>query len=184
MTTKAEGIWGCKVLSGKAGVSDGIANVQINIQIDEGPSAGQRGTYEDQVTTKSAKYVGWSCTAVGWKGVSLSTLEADIEEWIKKTGGRTTVEIKHIEIKKGKKYDKWVTDGCNGPGPVWDKVAGLGRGAAKPLAPLGGEALADADAAMRDVMGTPPQDGPVDGDDIPFISCSTVSLGEIAKVLK
>lgn len=156
MAIKAEGVWGCTVLGGKAGEDNGVANVQINVQIDDGPSAGQRCTYEDTVNTKSAKYVGWSCSAVGWKGQTLHTLESDIANWIKATGGKTTVEIKHLEIKNGKNA-----------GGIWDKVSGIGRGAPKPLKPLAGTALSDADEAMRSVMGEVAGGGSGD-DNIPF----------------
>lgn len=170
--TKAEGIWECQVLGGKGGIADGVPTVQINVQITEGPSAGQRCTYEDVVSNSTAKYVSWSLNAVGYKGRDLKELEADIAAWIAKTGGKTTVEIKHLVLKKGKAYDKWVEGGKQGPQPVWDKANGLGRGAAKPLSPLSGEALHDANAALREFMGSPPDDdiphaGDTDGD-IPF----------------
>lgn len=174
MATKAEGVWGCTVLSGRAGKLDGIATVQINVQITEGPSKGQRCTYEDTVNTRSSKYIDQSCAAVGWKGRSLVTLEADIAEWIEKTGGASTVEIKHLEVKKGPAYDKWYDGGRVGPPPVWDKVSGIGRGQPRALAPLDGEALMDADEAMRSVNGNgaPPEDAPhaatTDEDSIPF----------------
>ena len=188
--TKAEGIYGCQVLSGKAGEVDGVMNVQINVQITDGPDKGKRCTYEDTVNARSAKYIGWSCTAVGWKGQSLLTLESDVNEWVAKTGGASTVEIKHIEVKKGKAYDKWYDGGCQGPAPVWDKVAGIGRGQPRPLKQPSADTLKDADEAMREAMGegTPPayDDAPAgDPNDIPFLSCSpTATLGEIAAVLK
>lgn len=186
MTVKAEGIWECQVLSGKAGADGGVPNVQINVQITEGPSAGQRCTYEDVVNASTAKYVGWSLSAVGYKGGSLKNLEGDIAEWIAKTGGKTTVEIKHVAVKRGKAYDKWVADGQQGPSPIWDKANGLGRGAAKPLAPLAGEALYDADAALRGFVSSgAPQDGaPPQDDDNPFISCASREPSPIAKVLR
>ena len=154
-------------LGGKAGEVDGVLNVQINVQITDGPDKGQRCTYEDTVNTKSAKYIGWSCTAVGWKGDSLTTLESDIAAWIEKTGGATTVEIKHIEVKRGKAYDKWVADGCKGAAPVWDKVAGIGRGAPRPLKQPSASTLRDADDAMRMAMGED-ESPPADDESIPF----------------
>lgn len=163
MALKAEGIWGCTVLGGKAGENDkGIPNVQINVQIDEGPSAGMRATYEDEVNARTAKYVGWSLKAVGWTGGSLRGLEQEIADWIAKTGGKTTVEIKHLEIKNGKNAGK-----------IWDKVNGLGRGA-RPLKPMTSQSLSDADEAMRMAMGDidspPPDDVPPPNDDdrLPF----------------
>lgn len=165
MATKQEGIWNCKVLGGKAGEVDGVLNVQINVQITDGPDKGQRCTYEDTVNAKSAKYVGWSCSAVGWKGQSLTTLEKDITAWIEKTGGDSTVEIKHIEVKRGKAYDRWAAGGEQGPPPVWDKVAGIGRGAPRPLKQPSASTLKDADEAMRSAMG---DDQPDDDGTIPF----------------
>lgn len=184
---KAEGIWECTVLGGKAGELDGVMNVQINVQIDDGPSKGQRCTYEDTVNGSSAKYVGWSCTAVGWPGGSLKTLERDIEVWISKTGGKSTVEIRHVEIKRGKVFDKWVAGGRVGPAPIWDKCNGIGRGAPKPLAAPSASTLASADALMREAMagGPPPDDAPPHGDDdIPFISGSMREPSAVAKVLR
>lgn len=189
MALKAEGIWGCTVLGGKAGTNEkNIPTVQINVQITDGPSAGHRCTYEDVVDAKSAKYVAWSLNAVGWKGQTLKTLEADVTEWIAKTGGASTVEIKHLEIKNGKNAGK-----------IWDKVNGIGRGAARAIKPIEGEALNDADAALREFAGAPPDDNmndhggappddaphAADSDDIPFASCSvTRDVNPIAKVLR
>lgn len=150
---KTEGIWGCTVLAGKLGKVDGITTVQIDVQIADGPDKGQRCTYEEIVNAKSAKYVGWSCTAVGWKGPSLSTFEAECAAWIEKTGGTTTVEIQHLEMKKGKAVEKWENEGRQGPRPVWDKVKGIGRGMARAMAPIDTGSLKDADDVMRGVMG-------------------------------
>lgn len=178
MALKAEGIWGCTVLGGKAGTNENnTPTVQINVQITDGPSAGQRCTWEDVVDAKSAKYVAWSLNAVGWKGQTLKTLEADIVEWIAKSGGTSTVEIKHLEIRNGKNAGK-----------IWDKVNGIGRGAARTLKPIAGSALNDADAALRDFAGTPPDDVPhaaEDPDSIPFASCSVArDINPVAKVLR
>lgn len=173
MTIKAEGIWGCKVLGGKAVDIDGVPNVQINVVIEDGPSKGVRCTYEDVVNTATAKYVNWSLKAVGYKGKSLTELEADIDAWIAATGGNTTVEIKHLEIKRGKNAGK-----------IWDKCNGLGRGAARPGKPLNGEPLADADEALRAYSGGAADEPPMDDDQIPFATISNVGLGEIASVLK
>lgn len=157
--TKAEGIYGCQVISAEAGTVDGIPSVQITVQITDGPDKGQRVTYEEVINTQTAKYAGWSMTAVGWKGPNPATLKAEFEKWLAATGGASTVEIKHIEIKKGRAFDKWEAGGCVGPRPVWDKVSGIGRGKPKPMRELGGSAMKDAEDAMRSVMGDmPPQD--------------------------
>lgn len=181
------GIWPCVVTSAVFGDNDGSPEVQISGRITDGPAKGRNFTYQDQVNGKSALYVGRSCKAVGWKEKNLETLKADVEEWIKKTGGATTVEIRHIEIKKGKKYDAWVAGGMQGSPPVWDKPNAIGRGA-KPLAPPKAETLADANEAMRRSMeaeGTAPTDAPADDDSIPFLSCAFGhEPSPIAKVLQ
>lgn len=162
---KAEGIWDCDVLSVRYAKNDrDIPTVQINVQLTSGPSAGQRGTYEEVVDARSAKYLRWSCEAVGWKGETLSTLEADAAEWIKTTGGKSTAEVKHLEIKNGKNAGK-----------VWDKINGIGRGAARALRPVtaaDAASLKDADDAMRAARGGTGQDDAGPTDEIPFASSS------------
>ncbi len=174
---KAAGIFDCTVLGAKAGSDERGPTVQITVQITSGPDAGQRATYEEVVDARSAKYAGYSMRAVGWKGGSLRTIEADCAAWIERTGGKSTVEITHLEIKKGKNAGK-----------IWDKVNGIGRGMARELPPVRNDHLADADAALREAMGgAPPDDGYSDAppnDEVPFLTLSTVSLGEIAKVLR
>ncbi len=191
--TKTEGLFGCQVINGKAGEVDGVMNVQIAVQITDGPDKGQRCTYEDTVNASSAKYVGWSVTAVGWQGAALktfdfTTLEKDIEAWIAKTGGTSTVEIKHIEIKRGRAFDKWMAEGQKGPRPVWDKVAGIGRGDAKPMRAPSASTLKDASGYMREAMGDsggpPPDEAPPDDEQIPFLTCAMRELSAIAKVLR
>lgn len=176
MATLSEGIWPCTVLDGFFGVDDKNSPIaRINVQITDGPDKGQRCTYEDQVNTKSALYVGRSCRAAGWKGVNLETLAADVAAWVAKTGGKSTVEIKHIEIKNGKRA-----------GEIWAKPNSIGRGP-KPLAAAKGETLDDANEAMRRAMeadGATPVDDSGPTDDIPFASSSmSHDVSPIAKVL-
>lgn len=190
----ADGIWPCTVQSASSGADErGVFRVQINVRIDDGPSVGRFCTYEDDVNAKSALYVRRSCKAIGWTGgktgYDLTTLADDVRAWIEKTGGKSTVEIRHIPIKKGKQYDKWIADGQRGDPPIWDKANSIGRGP-QVLRAASSDTLADADDAMRRAMeaegGTPHDDvpHPADGEDIPFATCSTISLGEIAAVLK
>lgn len=152
-TLLAEGIFPCTVTSATFGENDkGIPQVQINVRIDGGPSAGRNCTYEDQVNAKSALYVSRSCRAAGWKGERLEDLRDDVQAWIAETGGKTTVEIKYVEIRRGKKYDAWVEAGCKPEDkPLWDKVNSLGRGA-RPLREPSAENLQDANEAMRQAM--------------------------------
>ena len=179
-----EGTWPAIALSASYGSvdgEDGAPQVQINVQICEGPDSGKRVTYEDQISNQSALYIARSCRAVGWRGQSLVTLRDDVAAWIAATGGHTSVDIKHVEIKRGKNFGK-----------IWAKANAIGRGP-KILKPLSRERIQDADEALRrataDDHGAPPADdiphaasGP--DDDIPFATCSPSSLGEIAKVLQ
>lgn len=166
MAEKAAGIFPCTVLSADAITINGSPEVQISVKIDDGPDKGQMCTYEDQVNAKSALYVGRSCKAIGWAGKDLKTLSDDCNAWIKATGGKSTVEIRHFEIKRGKKFDKWVNDGMRGPAPIWDKVNSIGRAGARAGAPLDGSLLADANDAMRSAMAA--DTGNDDDGNIPF----------------
>ena len=166
MATLSEGIFPCVVLGATydADADSGVPTVRINIKFTEGPNAGRLATYEDEVSAKSAKYVGWSCKSVGWTMTKLDTLGADCAAWIEKTGGKTDAEIKHIEIKRGKKYDKWIANGSiPSEKPVWDKCAGIGRGP-KPLVKVTARADADANEAMRAAM----SDSSGDTEESPF----------------
>lgn len=181
-TLMAEGIWPCTVQSANFGENDKkLPQVQINVRIDDGPSAGRFCTYEDVVDARSALYISRSCKSVGWKGgksgSDLTTLKDDTAAWIAATGGKSTVEIKHIPIKNGKRA-----------GEIWDKPNSIGRGP-RVLKTASHGSLMDAQDAMRRAMeadgGSTPSDtdGGID-DNAPFATCSTVGLGEIAKVLK
>lgn len=177
MSEPTEGIWKCKVIDGEAAADDrDVMTVRINVEIADGPDKGRRVTYEDRVNNKSAPYIAKSCKAVGWQGRRLeSTLANDIEAWIKATGGMSTVEIKHIEIKNGKRA-----------GSIWGKANSIGRGP-KPLRAPSREAADEADAAMQQALAEDAEqqaggggggdsyydDVPPPGDDnIPFITSS------------
>lgn len=174
MANLSEGTWPCLVQSATYGEDDKHnLVVRINVKITEGPDAGRGVTYEDTVNAKSALYIGRSCRAVGWKGVDdFETLASDVAAWIKETGGASTAEIRHIEMKKGKQYDKWAANNFEGPPPIWAKCNSIGRGP-KPLTAPSSETLNDAKDAMRRAMQedmAPPTDDappPMD-DDAPF----------------
>lgn len=195
MSQLAEGIFPCTVLSGEAGEIDGVIKARINVKFDDGPSKGRTGTYEDTIDVRSALYVSRSMKAVGWAGQSVASFAKDVEAWIARTGGKSTAEVRHIEIKRGKRYDKWAAGGFQGPAPVWDKVASIGR-AAKPMTEAKGEVLSDADDALRRAMqedGTaatddfgsaPDEPGQLANDDIPFATCAMSDYTAIAKVLR
>jgi hypothetical protein len=182
MTTEiAAGFWPCKVLDGFYGDNDkNIPVVRINVELTEGPFKGMRQTYEEAVNNKQAPYIARTCKAVGWKCQSLSTLKIDVAEWVKTTGGESTLEIRHVPITKGKRA-----------GSIWAKPNSIGRGP-KPLRESSQENLYDADAAMRaaladdaagnaagnqDNNGTPPPDDapPPSDDDIPFATISPLA---------
>jgi len=94
-------------------------------------------------------------------------------------------------VKRGKAFDKWVKEGSTGPSPVWDKVNGIGRGAARPMKAPSVETAKGASSYMREAMGSgsPPPEGYAPAgepnEDIPF---ATSSMGRdvnpIASVLR
>lgn len=204
MTYLAEGNFPFVVTSATFGADDrGVPQVQINGKFTEGPNAGRTTTYQDEVNAKSALYIGRSCKAVGWKGHELETLAADAKAWIAATGGKTTAEIRHIELKRGKKFEKWEAEGRQGQRPIWDKCNSIGFGA-KPLVAPKKDVASDANDAMRRAMSEDagyadepapsgsgyvadhpptPSDSTRD-DDLPFATVSCVSTGEIARVLR
>lgn len=168
-------IYACTAISADFGATDKNPNpcAQIVVRVDEGPMKGQRVTYEEEVNARSAKYVSWACTAVGWQGRDLSTLKADAAKWITASGGITTVEIKEIITRKGTPDEG-----------VWLKPSAIGKGAAKPLRQAAPDAVKDANDAMRAAMGGPPPEDPADPDDIPFTTCSIREPSCVAKVLR
>lgn len=177
MTTEiAAGFWPCKVLDGFYGDNDkNIPVVRINVELIDGPFKGMRQTYEEAVNNKQAPYIARTCKAVGWKCQSLSTLKADVTEWVKTTGGESTLEIRHVEVKTGKRA-----------GSIWAKANSIGRGP-KPLKESSQENLHDADETMRAALaddaaghggnGAPPPDDapPPSDDDIPFATISPIA---------
>lgn len=187
----AEGTWPCTVLGAECGEDKGLITVRINVKIDDGPSKGRTCSYEDRVDAKSAPYVARSCKAVGWGGLKITdTLVTDVSKWIEKTGGKSTVQIRYIDIKRGKKYDAWLDDhrawidggrqGAEPQPPIWDKVQAIGNGP-KPLAAPSKTAAQDADEylmrALADEGSAPPMDAPpasgappVTDEDVPFIT--------------
>lgn len=181
----AEGTWPCTITSAsageevdQAGKNTGRIVARVSGKIDDGPSAGRQFTYEDEVNAKSSLYVARSLRAVGWKTADLATVASDVADWVKNTGGKSSVEIRHIPIKKGKKFDKWVADGKQGNPPIWDKANSLGRGP-RALAAPSGDALKDANDAMRRALeqdghsgggGDGYDDAPPVNDDIPFVT--------------
>jgi hypothetical protein len=109
----------------------------------------------------------------------------DVAAWIAKTGGKSTVQIRYVDIKKGKKYDAYIDDhaawvrdgrpaGKEPQPPIWDKVQAIGSGP-KPLAKPSATASQDANEylarALADEGSAPSHDDvppPSDDDRIPF----------------
>lgn len=177
MSLMQEGIWPCTVLSANYGESDkGAPQVQINVRIDEGDSKGRCCTYEDTVTTKGALYIGRSCTAVGWKGRDLNTLKTDVAAWIEKTGGKSTVEIKHLTINSGKRA-----------GQIWDKPNSIGRGA-RVLKAASAAVTDDANEALRAALAADAEangGGSEPEGDIPFATADMAcEPSAVARVLR
>ena len=198
----AEGMWPCTVISATAGEDRGALVVRVNVKIDDGPDKGKLTTYEDTVNEKSSLYIFRSLKAIGWNGPDPKTIETDVAAWVEKTKGKSTVEIRHIKIGKGAKYDKyldnhaaWVRDGRpegkEPQPPIWAKANSLGRGP-KPLAAPAASTLTDAADAFRRAMeadggSAPPMDdaphsASSDVEDIPFIT-STFVRDENGQVL-
>lgn len=188
-TEPAEGMWKCRVIDGEAKADDrDIMHVRINVEVLNGPDRGRFVMYDEAVNNKQAPYIAKTAKAVGWRGRGLleDTLAADIAAWVASTGGESTVEIRHIQIKNGKRA-----------GQVWGKVNSIGRGP-RPLKAPSREASNDANAAMMaalaedggyDSNGAPPPDDipPAGDDDIPFASASMAHdrvTAQIAKVLR
>ena len=152
---KAEGIWKCNVLDGRFGEDNGRPFVQINVEIDEGPNKGRKCTYEDEINAKSALYAMRSARAVGFKGADWSTIATDVAKWIKETGGKSTVEIRHVEIKNGKNAGK-----------IWDKVNSIGRAESRELKQAERNTMDDANDALRRAMADDSSGG--QDEDLPF----------------
>jgi hypothetical protein len=178
MGNLTEGDWGCTVLGASCGQDDKEQLVvRVNVRIDDGPDKGRSCTYEDTINNKSAPYIARSLKAAGWSGkLPLDeTLTADVEAWVKETGGKSTVTIEHLEIKKGKQFDKWMANGAKpSERPIWAKVKALGRGP-KPLSAVTKATSSDANDFMRRALeeqggSAPPMDDvpPPDDNEIPF----------------
>lgn len=169
----------CTVLDGVYGVNDkGIPCVRVNVRMKAGPTAGKIYTYEEEVNNKSSLYIMQSLEAIGWKGQTLKSTAEDIAAWVAKTGGDTTVEIQHLEIKKGKRA-----------GQIWDKPRNLGRGP-KPLKEATGDLDADAEQFMQAArlaagrpQGAPPEQER-DPDDLPFARAHGAEASCVAAVLR
>ena len=169
MSLLAEGIWNCTVLSATSGALKGVPFVQIKVRIEDGPSAGRLVTYERDIDTRSAKYAAMSMRSVGWnaRAGNIESIGADCSHWIAKSGGKSTVEIKHIPY----------NDKKTGEPKIWDKANAIGRPLTneRKLDKLDGTALAEANEAlaraMADSGGAPPDDAPPPtDDDLPFVS--------------
>jgi hypothetical protein len=174
MSEPVQGIWNCIVLGGEANANDkDIVSCRISVQINEGPDKGRKVTYDEQVNNKSAKYVVMSAMAVGWRGQGRleDTFRRDVDAWIAKTGGASTVEIQNVNRKDG---------------TIWGKARSIGRGL-KPLKAPSRQASDDADEAIRAALadagnavdsGAPPADDvppPGDEDSIPFITLTAIA---------
>jgi hypothetical protein len=191
-----EGMWACTVLGAEVGQDDRNAmRVRIHVMITEGSDKGRKVTYEDVVNYKSSKYIAQSCKAVGWRGGRLEeALRGDVDAWIAVTGGVSTVEIRHLEIRNGKNA-----------GSMWAKANSIGRGS-RPLAAPSREIADDAHEAMMAALeadesadsaapggggygggggsgggyGAPP---PGD-DDVPFIFCVDIEPSSLSRVTR
>lgn len=188
MSNIPAGFYPCNVIDGFYGDNDkNIPVIRINVEVSDGPFKGQRHTYEEELSNKQLPYIRRTCLAVGWQDQTMRTIAADIAAWIALTGGASTVEIKHIEIKNGKRA-----------GQIWVKANSVGRGP-RILKESSADNTADVDAMMRDLRaeeggaasastsGTAETGtyGSIPEDDLPFISLSDVAdRAPIARVIR
>lgn len=190
------GIYPVVVNDATYGDDRGVIKVQVNVTFTDGPNKGRFGTYEDDVNNKSGPYITRSLKAIGWSGKPdangnlLGNLASDVQAWREKTGGKTTAEVKHIEIKRGKRYEEWVAAGApEDDRPIWGKINALGRGP-KPLAAPTASSLADANEALANALALDGGSdsaggGSVSDDEIPFASSAfNHDVNPIAKVLR
>lgn len=166
MAELTEGTWNCKVLGAEANANDkDIVVVRIKVRITDGPDSGRLAIYEEEVNFRGAKYIAKSAKACGWRGIGRleETLATDVAEWIAKTGGDSTLEVVHLEIKNGKRA-----------GQMWGKIRNIGSGPRPlktPSRTASDEAAEAMAAAMNEEAGTSgPDDNKPNGtdDDIPF----------------
>lgn len=157
MAIKTEGTWDCDVLDVSMHEDNRLPIVRVKLRITSGPDAGQPDLYEARIDGgKSMPFIARSLKAIGWQGSTLRTLDNDVKAWRAKTGGKTTCEVKHWEIKNGDRR-----------GEKFAKVNGLGSGA-KPLAEMSRNTMDDADEALARAMGAGHDAPPPSDDDIPF----------------
>lgn len=171
MAIKADGTWECDVLTASVGENEKrMPIVRVNVRLTGGPDAGKLDTYDKRIDGgKGTPYVARSLKAIGWQGRTLATLAEDVKAWVARTGGKTTCEIKHWEVKNGARA-----------GELYASIDSLGSGRA-PLGDMSRDTMRDADEALARAMGDmstasagngEPYDAPhpADGDDIPFVT--------------
>lgn len=141
-----------RALSGMVVNEKGVVTARVNFEILEGPDAGQRITYNGQVANaKGARYTALDLVAVGWKGVKLGTLPADVEA----ARAEPNIEIVHKQTKDGAR--------------TFPVVRSIGR-APRVETPASNDDLVNADMMLRAALGNdgPDDAPPVDDSDIPF----------------
>lgn len=130
----SEGYWRVKVLGGGSGADDaGAIHARVNIEFLEGPNKGQRATYDERVDNRSAPYIVPCLKAAGWKGVTLSTLAADLKGEVE-----TVAQVVHKQTKADNR--------------TFAMIRSIGRTGQKPLAEPTRDQLAGADEALAAAM--------------------------------
>jgi len=166
----SQGSFLARAVTGSFGLdSKGRTAARVELELLAGPDTGQRITYTGLVNAKSAPYVGKDLKGIGWKGIDLATLEADVSA----THMEAQIEIDHKNANDPRE-----------PNRVFAVVRSIGRGAL-PLGKPSASALEDANQAMRAAMGEPAAGGGSKDDDLPFASCSIGhEPSAIARVLR
>ena len=137
----AQGSFLARALTGSSGTDNkGRLTARVEFELLAGPDAGQRITYSGLINAKSAKYVGPDLKAVGWKGETLKTLDADIIA----AHAEVPIEIEHKNANDSKDPDR-----------VFAVVRSIARGAPA-LKPPSKQDMDDADEALRAAMGDSP----------------------------
>lgn len=134
----AQGSYLARAIGASSGMdSKERLTARVEFELLAGPDAGQRITYSGLINAKSAKYVGPDLKAVGWKGETLKTLEADVIA----ARAEVPIEIEHKNANDSKDANR-----------VFAVVRSIARGAAALKAPSQQD-MADADEALHAAMG-------------------------------
>lgn len=140
-----------RALAGSHYTKNNEPTARVDFEIVDGPDKGEKITYNGPINARSAKYVARDLKAVGWKGKTLETLEADVAA----AQSETTIEVKVMTRKDG-----------SGQFAV---VRSIGRtDSAAQTKPIAQAEMGNANALLRAALGDDEPVDPTTSDDIPF----------------